>query len=168
MKKGLAALVAAAILFAMLLLSDVTWRAAHEDAAELRVSWRLTAPTSESCRPPTEEEIASLPAHMRPQEICSGGAVPFFLRVVLDGDTLRSGPADPAMGRSDRTVSVFETYPIDAGSHEVDVAIWPDSSVADLPPGLERRLTTRLEVEGREVVLVTLGEGADLVVRRSE
>ena len=87
-----------------------------EPTSELRLSWRALAPTEEQCRPPTEAELSGLPAHMRPQEVCEGGAVPYDLTVSIDGEELRRGPASTS---GERTVTVYESYAVTPGEHDV-------------------------------------------------
>ena len=163
--RRLAGLVAGgAMLLPVILLSSVPWPSAG-DEAELRVSLRLPAVTTEACRPPTEEEVRRVPPHMRPAEVCSGEVVPFGMRVVVEGDTLDAGTVRPPGGGRGRTLSVYRSYRTAPGALDVEVALWPDSSVAGLPDALELSLRTSLSLAGGEVALVTRGENGDLVVR---
>ena len=131
------------------------------EQSELRLSWRYVAPTVQACRPPTERELAGLPQHMRPTEICDGGALPFRLRVVLDGDTLRSGLVQGGAGRA---LSILERFPVAAGRHDLSVDFWPDSANQNLPPGLAKEITRSVNFTGRRAVLVTL-EDDGLAIR---
>ena len=153
-----------AILYPVILLSNVPWPAGG-NAAELRVSLRLPAVITEACRPPTEEEVRGVPPHMRPAEICSGEVVPFGMRVVVEGDTLDAGTVRPPGGGRGRTLSVYRSYRTAPGALDVEVALWPDSSVAGLPDALELSLRTSLALAAGEVALVTRGENGELVVR---
>ena len=153
------------MLFLVVLLSRVPWQPSAGAKAELRVSLRRPVVATEQCRPPTEDEVRGIPPHMRPLEVCSGDVVPFTLRVLLDGDTLASRPVRPSGGGRGRTMSVFETYSLRPGAHDVEVAFWPDSSAADLPAGLALALRARLSLSGGEVALVTHGEDGGLVLR---
>ena len=153
-----------AILLPVILLSTVPWPGGG-DAAELRVSLRLPAVATEACRPPTEEEVRGVPPHMRPAEICSGEVVPFGMRVVVAGDTLDAGTVRPPGGGRGRTLSVYRSYRTAPGALDVEVALWPDSSVVGLPDALELSLRTSLSLAAGEVALVTRGENGELVVR---
>lgn len=154
--------VGGAILLPVILLSGVPWPGGG-DEAELRVSLRLPAVTTEACRPPTAEDVRGVPPHMRPVEICSGEVVPFEMRVVVEGDTLDAGTLRPP-GRG-RALSVYRSYRTAPGALDVEVALWPDSSVAGLPDALELSLRTSLSLTAGEVALVTRGENGELVVR---
>ena len=92
-----------------ILLPSVHWPG-RGDEAELRVSLRLPAVTTEAGRPPTGEEVRGVPPHMRPAEICSGEVVSFGMRVVVDGDTLDAGTVRPPGGGRGRTLSVYRSY----------------------------------------------------------
>ena len=116
----------------MVWLSRVRWRNPPAEAAELRVSWRIPAPSDRQCRPPTDAELEGVLPHMRPTEICSDEAVPFRLSVVLDGDTLRSGPVAGAGGRA-RAITVYERFAIPPGSHDIVVGFIPDAANANAP-----------------------------------
>ena len=156
--------VGGAMLLPVILLSGVRWPGGG-DEAELRLSLRLPAVTAEACRPPTGEEVRGVPPHMRPAEICTGEAVPFGMRVVVDGDTLDAGTVRPPGGGRGRTLSVYRSYRTVPGTLDVEVALWPDSSVAGLPDALELALRTSLSLAAGEVALVTRGENGELVVR---
>ena len=125
-----------------------------EPTSELRLSWRTLAPTVERCRPPTEAELAGVPAHMRPREICEGGPVPFQLQVTVDGADLRQGPV-PTGG--ERAVSVYEVYAISPGEHEVVVSFRPDGPGDG--EGESHSLRRTLMFEAGRARLITMGEG---------
>ena len=150
-----------AILLPVILLSSVPWPGGG-DEAELRLSLRLPAVTAEECRPPTAEEVRGVPPHMRPAEICSGEAVPFGMRVVVEGDTLDAGTLRPPGGGRGRALSVYRSYRTAPGVLDVEVALWPDSSVSGLPDVLELSLRTSLSLAAGEVALITRGEGGEL------
>ena len=144
-------------------LSRLSWDLGPAEASsELRLSWRAQTPTSERCRPPTEEELAGLPAHMRPREICEGGAVPFQLRVSVGGAEFRRGVISPT---GDRTISVYEVYAVPPGEQEVIVSFGPEEPASVNVEEVYLRRTLRFEA-GR-ARLITMGveglsvDGAD-------
>ena len=126
------AALAVAALGALVLLSQVTWQSSDPDAAELRLSWRIPAPSYRQCRPPTEAELSGVLPHMRPSEVCADTAIPFRLTIRLNGDTLRSEPVTRSGSRA-RTITIFSSLAISPGSHALDVALLPE-----LPPDDER------------------------------
>lgn len=155
-----AAVLAIAALAALLLLSRVAWRGSDPDVAELRLSWRIPAPSDRQCRPPTEAELRGVLPHMRPAEVCTDTRVPFRLTIRLNGDTLRSEPVADS-GRRARTMTIYRSFTIPPGSHALDVAFLPE-----LPPGTEggfgMTLATRVSAGPGEVILVSLDENGRL------
>ena len=132
--------------------SNVPW-STSEGGAELRLSWTGTAPTTEACRPPTEVELAGLPQHMRPSEICEGDPVRFHLRVVVDGEVFRSGPLDEG-GRGESAISVFHTIRLEPGPHTVELEFSPGEAVSEDLGDLSYRLNESLNFEpGRAMVV---------------
>ena len=127
-----AAALTIAVLAVLVLLSRVTWRAADPDAAELRLSWRIPAPSYRQCRPPTEAELSGVLPHMRPTEVCSDTPIPFRLTIRLNGDTLHAEPVERS-GRRGRTITIYRSFPVSPGSYALDVALLPE-----LPPDMER------------------------------
>ena len=176
-RKAAAAALAAAGLLGIVLLSRVPWRPSAEDAAELRVSWRIPAPSNRRCRPPTEAELRGVLPHMRPTEVCTDEAVSFRLTILLDGDTLRAGPVGGSSPRA-RTMTVHERFPIPPGRHELEVNFLPDPTASNSsgsatnpdPTGssadLAMVLSTTVAAGAGEVILVTPEDGGRLIVVR--
>lgn len=166
-----AALVIAAVA-ALVVLSQLTWRASNPDNAELRLSWRMPAPSYRHCRPPTEAELAGVLPHMRPSEVCTDTVIPFRLTVRLDGDTLHSEPVERSGPRA-RTLTIYRSFAVAPGSYALDVAFLPEtqpgiergvvdaatrttaSDSVDSPQDLAMTLSTRVAAGPREVILVS-------------
>ncbi|MDE2875883.1 MAG: hypothetical protein OXQ93_10605 [Gemmatimonadota bacterium] len=167
-----AAVVAIAALVVLALLSRVTWQHSVPDAAELRLSWRIPAPSYRHCRPPTEAELSGVLPHMRPAEVCTDIEIPFRLTVQLNGDTLHSEPIAKSGPRA-RTITVYRTFPVSPGSHALNVAFLPETQPGielgvadaatrttapdsvDAPRDLAMTLSTRVVVGPREVILIS-------------
>ena len=157
----MAALLAMAGVLAMAGLSRVEWRNPPSEAAELRVSWRIPAPSDRQCRPPTDAELEGVLPHMRPAEVCPDEAVPYRLTVLLDGDTLRSGPVAGAGGRA-RAITVYERFAIPPGRHAITVGFVPEA--ANAPETLAMTLNANLFAAPGDVVLVTPDDNGRLGV----
>lgn len=171
-RQAVAAALAIAALVVLVLLSRVTWRSSVADAAELRLSWRIPAPSYRQCRPPTEAELSGVLPHMRPSEVCTDTAIPFRLTVQLNGDTLHSEPIAKSGPRA-RTITIYRSFPVSPGSYALDVAFLPetqpdiepgvmdaatrntDSDSVDSPRDLAMTLSTRVTAGPREVILVS-------------
>jgi hypothetical protein len=156
----LAALLAVAATTGLVAASGVRWLADRDPGARLRLSWRAAGERVESCRAPNEAELAGLPAHMRPREICEGQLLPFRLSVALDGETVLERIVHPAGARADRPTYVFEELPLSPGVHRlrVDFIVERPSDAPKVRAG-DRHLEAEVDVAAGEVVLVTDREG---------
>jgi len=165
-----AALTAPALVLAIAALSRVPYAANPRDDAMLRLSWRARSERIETCRTLSDSALAALPAHMRQRVVCTGGAAPYRLRVVLDGasqidEVVRAGDV-----RRTRPLFVFDETAIAPGSHHIvidfaraDGARPPAGAVEDtveartraeeLPPRLA--LDTAVTLAPQQVLLVT-------------
>jgi hypothetical protein len=99
----------------------VPWTATPADRALLRLSWRAESETMQECRSLTEEELAELPVHMRTPEVCERRAVPYLLKVDIDGRTFLDDTLHGSGAREDRPVYVFREFALRPGTHAVDV-----------------------------------------------
>ena len=176
-----AAVLAIAPLVALVLLSRVPWRSSDSDTAELRVSWRIPAPSHRQCRAPTEAELSGVLPHMRPTEICSDEAIPFHLAIRLNGDTLHSGTVSRSGPRA-RTITVYMGFAVPPGSHALEVAFLPElppetdrgaetvpppdsaSESPDFPRNLAMTLSTTVSAAPGDVILVSPDERGRLLV----
>ncbi|MCY4398483.1 MAG: hypothetical protein OXE96_03935 [Gemmatimonadetes bacterium] len=156
-----AASLAIAALVVLSLLSRVTWRSSVPDAAELRLSWRISAPSHRQCRPPTEAELSGVLPHMRPSEVCTDAAIPFRLTVRLNGDTLHSEPVERSGPRA-RTITIYRSFPVSPGSHALDVTFLPDPQPVDSLQDLAMTLSDRVVAGPGEVILVSPDETGGL------
>ena len=170
LKRTGAAALAAGAMVVIVFMSQVPWRGPGSEGSELRVSWRMPAPSLRHCRPPTQAELEGVPGHMRPSEICNEETVPFGLIVLIDGDTLHAGPAWHP-GRRARTLAVYERFPLPAGSHALEVSFVPDSPRVDAASpqmdsvqALATTLSARVVAAPGDVVLVTRSDNGRLVI----
>ena len=108
------------------LLSGVPYAAESAQRGVVRLSWRARGERVRRCRAPTDAELAKLPAHMRPREICERGMTPYRLHVTLDDsvavdELVRAGGAE-----NDRPLFVFAELPVAAGTHRLAVVFERD------------------------------------------
>ena len=170
LRRAAAAALAAGALAIVVFLSRVPWQGSGSGEGELRVSWRIPAPSVRHCRPPSEAELEGVPDHMRPAEICNEEVVPFDLTILIDGDTLHTGAAWHP-GRRARTHTVYERFPIPAGSHVLEVSFLPGaprvdsgSPQMDSVQALATTLFARVVAAPGDVVLVTRNDSGRLVI----
>jgi hypothetical protein len=105
--------------------SQAPWTATDPDEALLRLSWRAQSETREECRPLTAEEKAELPIHMQVPEVCESQAIPYLLRVSIDGSVLLADTVHGAGAREDRPVYVFREIGLIPGRHALAVEFAP-------------------------------------------
>jgi len=105
--------------------SRAPWKATPQGQALLRLSWRAQSETTEECRPLTDQEKAKLPVHMQVPEVCETRAVPYLLRVTIDGSVDLADTVHGAGAREDRPVYVFREIDLAPGSHSLDVEFLP-------------------------------------------
>ena len=89
--------------------------------ALVRLDWRARGERVEDCRPPTEEEIAGRPPHMRPREICEGRVRPYSLRVVVDRAVVVDDTIHGAGAREDRPLYVAREIAVRPGVRELRI-----------------------------------------------
>lgn len=124
-RRGLGVAVAALVTLGIGAASQAPWTATSPDEALLRLSWRAQSETREECRPLTEEEKADLPLHMQVPEVCESQAIPYLLRVSIDGSVLLADTVHGAGAREDRPVYVFREIGLVPGRHALAVEFVP-------------------------------------------
>lgn len=124
-RRGLGLGVAALVTLGIGAASQAPWTATSRDEALLRLSWRAQSETREECRPLTEAEKAELPIHMQVPEVCESQAIPYLLRVSIDGSVLLADTVHGAGAREDRPVYVFREIGLEPGRHALAVEFVP-------------------------------------------
>jgi len=122
---GFAALLAA-VTWGLAAFSAWPWAATPPDAAALRLSLRHVSAFTTAARAPTAEELARLPAHMRPRAGARGGTgrrADAVLTVVVDGRTALARRYRPTGLRHDGPVHAFEEVSLAPGRHAVEVTL---------------------------------------------
>lgn len=143
-------------------LSQVPYAVSPSDHAELRFAWRYRSASIERCRPPTEEENAALPVHMRQTEICERQLQPWRLGIWLDDVQVADDTVRARGAREDRPLYVFRNVPIPQGTHRLRAVFSPVGASDRSPLVLE----STVELDRRQVGLVTYDTDADRLVLR--
>jgi coenzyme F420-reducing hydrogenase delta subunit/Pyruvate/2-oxoacid:ferredoxin oxidoreductase delta subunit len=148
-----AAGMALAVLFA-----GATWgatRLAHaaagSPAPQLIVSFKAAGKAAERCRKPTEAELAKLPRHMRPKQICERRRSNVRMKVFVDGKQLVDKSYEPHGVWHDGNSVAIERLVATEGVHDVRVEIG-DSADAVVYNYVDSRKLT-LEPRRKAVVL---------------
>lgn len=89
--------------------------------SQLVVSFKHPGVAGENCRPVTEEEKASQPAHMRQDTICERGRASVRLRVVVDGEKRLEKSYAPHGLSGDGNSVAIETLELPPGSREISL-----------------------------------------------
>jgi hypothetical protein len=130
----------------------------NADRAALRFTWRLRGEEVVECRRPTEADLADLPVHMRNPDACVGDIPSFVLEVSVGGEPRIARVVHPAGARGDRPLYVFEELRVPPGAHrlEVEFAEQREPKAGSERAPVELTLETALELEPRDIALVTL------------
>ena len=187
------AIVAALAMLVLGAASRAPWTVSPADLALLRLSWRVQSESAEECRPLSEEEKADLPVHMRVPEVCEARAIPYLLQATIDGSGAVSDTVHGAGAREDRPITIFREIPLTAGRHDVRITFAPISGgrvgdsddveepddleepdddgepdgdgEAEEPAGVALEYSATIDLEEREVALVTVDPGGRTLVR---
>jgi hypothetical protein len=149
--------------------SRAPWTATPADRALLRLSWRARSETTKECRPLTEEEKIELPVHMRVPEVCESRAVPYLLRVAIDGSATLADTVHGAGAREDRPIYVFREIALAPGRHAIEIEFSPADGRRE--PAEDEAWAIALEFAGtillrdREVALITYDPGRRALVQ---
>jgi len=174
-RRGLGFGVAALVTLGIGAASQAPWTATGRDEALLRLSWRAQSETREECRPLTAAEKAELPVHMQVPEVCESQAIPYLLRVSIDGSMLLADTVHGAGAREDRPVYVFREIGLEPGRHALAVEFVPvghgledleeDDEDEDDEGMLWLRYSEAVSIGEREVVLIAYDRARRALVR---
>ena len=131
LRLGAGAAVALAGALGLAALSNFPVRAHAEPDARLRVAFSARPERIETCRRPSAEEEAGVPAHMRQTEICEGTTARYRLEVRRDDSLLVTMLVRGGGLRHDRQLYVLRDVAVPSGRSTVDVRLTRlDSSAA--------------------------------------
>lgn len=91
--------------------------------AFVRVAGLLPSSVAEKCRVPTEAELASIPMHMRPKEICEKTLLIYRIRVRIDSQLVLDTEVKESAGRTDRPIFLDLETLVQPGERDVHVAV---------------------------------------------
>ncbi len=137
----------------------------------LRLSLRTTEARVEVCRDRTPEELDALPVHMRQPRACDRYAVPYRLRVSLDGEVLLDEILEPRGARSDRPLVFDRRIAVEPRQATLAVSFAPVDGAGDgaspelaaaLAGARRHQLERPVRFEAGRITLVRLD--GDLVV----
>jgi len=177
---GLALSFGAGLLMAALSQAPLADRAANDALIRLTVGGRPER--IEQCRRLSDEELASVPAHMRQRVKCEGTTASYRLALQVDGlETLRDSLVGGGI-RHDRPIHLFREVTVAPGAHRIELriarveTIRPDSARepgdstigAAVTPDRARREAEEQARARREALPATLELGTDLTLEAGE
>jgi len=162
MKLALGVLVAVIGMVGLAALAGVPYTADRSEGAVIRLAWRARGERVQRCRRRSAAELAKLPVHMREEEVCERGMLPYQLRVAVDGRPVVDREVRAGGARADRPLFVFEELPVAPGLHRMTITFAREPVEPEEHDHDERRETpARLEFDDtvmltpRAIVLVT-------------
>jgi hypothetical protein len=123
------------------------------EQAILRLAWSVRPERVERCRQQSEEELASLPAHMRQPVICEGTSAQYRLTVLHDGVVAWERLVHGGGLRQDRRIYVFQELALDPGDRTIEVRfdrIDPDAPPLGLPETADDDRKSKHETDDRQ------------------
>jgi hypothetical protein len=131
LRLGVGAALALAGAFGLAALSNLPVRVHETPDARLRVAFSARPERIETCRRPSADEEANVPAHMRQTEICEGTTARYRLEVRRDDSLLVTMLVRGGGLRHDRQLYVLRDVAVPVGRATVDVRLTRiDSSAA--------------------------------------
>jgi hypothetical protein len=130
---GLATLVSIGAALGLALVSDAPFHANVRDDARLRIAFSARPERIESCRTPSESELANLPAHMRQGVVCEGTTATYRLEVRRDDSLVTTALLRGGGLRHDRRLYALRELSVPSGRSTIDVRLARVDSVASHP-----------------------------------
>ena len=128
---GLATIVAMGAMLALTLASAAPFRVNALPEARLRVAFSARPERIETCRTPSESELANLPAHMRQGVVCEGTTATYRLEVRRDDSLVATALLRGGGLRHDRRLYALHELTVPSGRSTIDVRLARvDSGVA--------------------------------------
>jgi hypothetical protein len=120
-------------MLALTLASAAPFRANARDDARLRIAFSARPERIESCRTPSESELANLPAHMRQGVVCEGTTATYRLEVRRDDSLVASALLRGGGLRHDRRLYALHELSVPSGRSTFDVRLARVDSVVARP-----------------------------------
>lgn len=134
--------------------------------ALLTVAFRNTTRAGLVCRPVTEAEKAGVPAHMRRDQICTGGRSRTWLRIRVDGVERWLQAYKPLGLRSDMSSIGMASIALPEGRHRFEIALRDTENEAEWNHRFDREV--ELKRDQRYLVEYDAGAGFRVYDRVTE
>jgi hypothetical protein len=140
LRLGLATIVTVGATLALVLVSAAPFRVNMRPDARLRVAFSARPERIETCRTPSAEEQAKLPAHMRQGVVCEGTTASYRLEVRHDDSLVASAHLRGGGLRHDRRLYALRELSLPSGRSTIDVRLVRVDTVAPRPDTAPRAL----------------------------
>lgn len=130
---GLATIVAVGVMLALTLASAAPFRVNAVPDARLRVAFSARPERIETCRTPSESELANLPAHMRQGVVCEGTTARYRLEVRRDDSLVATALLRGGGLRHDRRLYALRELSVPSGRSTIDVRLVRVDTVVSRP-----------------------------------
>jgi hypothetical protein len=133
LRLGLAAIVTVGAALGLALVSAAPFRVNALLDARLRVAFSARPERIETCRTPSESELANLPAHMRQGVVCEGTTATYRLEVRRDDSLVATTLLRGGGLRHDRRLYALRELSVPSGYSTIDVRLVRVDSVVARP-----------------------------------
>ncbi|HEX7981504.1 MAG TPA: hypothetical protein VF461_23030 [Gemmatimonadaceae bacterium] len=133
LRLGLATIMAVGAMLALASVSAAPFRANALPEARLRVAFSARPERIETCRTPSESELANLPAHMRQGVVCEGTTATYRLEVRHDDSLVATALLRGGGLRHDRRLYALRELSVPSGHSTIDVRLVRVDSVVARP-----------------------------------
>ena len=123
LRLGLATVVTVGAVLALALVSAAPFRVNALPDARLRVAFSARPERIETCRTPSADEMANLPAHMRQGVVCEGTTASYRLEVRRDDSLVASALLRGGGLRHDRRLYALRELSLPSGRSTIDVRL---------------------------------------------
>lgn len=129
------------LVFIVYLLGTYPMTLSHHEAL-LRLALRFQNNKERTCRPYTEQEMRSIPVHMRQGEKCEVTYYPYVLELEIDGQIVLESKLKTGGHQSDRPLVFMKDIKVSEGDHQVDIVLRPEQSAMTMKTySLSRKLS---------------------------
>ena len=138
LRRGLATVVTVSATLALALVSAAPFRVNALPDARLRVAFSARPERIETCRTPSADELANLPAHMRQGVVCEGTTASYRLEVRRDDSLVTNTLLRGGGLRHDRRLYALRELIVPSGRSTIDVRLVRVDTVAARPDTASR------------------------------
>ena len=131
------------------------WVGKEEGNGKMRVTARITKNVIKTCRAYSDDELRTIPLHMRQKEFCQTEAFPYTLTILLDGKKIHDQTLTPISARGDHPMHFDKEIRLNPGEYGLEANLFPGNKA--LPT---YSFAQKINVKKRRIVFVLLDEGA--------